>query len=60
MAISTSVWGVQHPIAGQNIQHFFSTLRKLAVHRKDLILVGPLKDNPESDPLAILHLDNQL
>ena len=27
---------------------------------QDLELVGPPKDNLESDPLAILHLNNQL
>ena len=27
---------------------------------QDLALVGPPKDNLESDPLAVLHLNNQL
>ena len=33
------------------------------MNRKDLLaltLVGPPRDNPELDPLAVLHLDNQL
>ena len=25
-----------------------------------MFLVGPLRDNLEQDPLALLHLDNQL
>ena len=28
--------------------------------RKDLTLVGPTRDNPESNPLAVLHLKNWL
>ena len=27
---------------------------------QDLTLVGPPRDNPEPDPLAVLHLNNQL
>ena len=41
----------------------FSTLREHSVNRKDLqalTLVGPPRDNPEQDPLAILHLENRL
>ena len=33
------------------------------MNRKDLqalTLARPLRDNPEPDPLAVLHLDNQL
>ena len=33
------------------------------MNRKDLCvltLVGPPRDNPELDPLAVLHLDNRL
>ena len=40
---------------------FFSTLREPSLNVKDLpalTLVGPLGDNPEIDPLAVLHLDN--
>ena len=39
----------------------FSTLREPSVDRKDLrvlTLVGPPRDNPELDPLAVIHLDN--
>ena len=42
---------------------FFSTLRKLSVNRKylqALTLVGLPRGNPQPDPLAVLHLDNQL
>ena len=42
---------------------FISTLREPSVNRKDLralTLVGPTRDNPEPDPLAVLHLDNRL
>ena len=41
----------------------FSTLRKPSVNRKELwalTLVGTPWDNLELDPLAVLHLDNQL
>ena len=41
----------------------YSTLREPSVNRKDLQalrLEGPLRDNPELDPLAELHLDNWL
>ena len=41
----------------------FSTLREPSVNRKDLravTLVEPPKDNLEIDPLAVLHLNNQL
>ena len=44
-----------------NQMFFISTLREPSVNRKDswaLTLVGPRKDNPEPDPLAVLHLDN--
>ena len=40
-----------------------STLREPLVNRKDLravTLVGPPRDNQEPDPLAVIHLDNQL
>ena len=40
-----------------------STLREPLVNRKDLravTLVGPPRDNQEPDPLAAIHLDNQL
>ena len=39
----------------------FSTLREPSVNRKDLqdlTLVEPPRDNPELDPLSVLHLDN--
>ena len=39
------------------------SLREPSVNSKDLrtlTLVGPAKDNPELDPLAVLHLDNRL
>ena len=42
---------------------FISTLREPSVNRKDLpalTLVGPTRDNPEPDPLAVLQLDNRL
>ena len=42
---------------------FISTLREPSVNRKDLqalTLLGPTRDNPEPDPLAVLHLNNQL
>ena len=41
----------------------FSTLRELAVNRKDLralTLMGPPRDNPEINPLPVLPLDSQL
>ena len=41
----------------------FQTPWELSVNRKDLralILVGPTRDNPVPDPLAVLHLDNRL
>ena len=41
----------------------FLTLREPSVKRKDLqalTLVGPSQHNPDSDPLAVLHLDDQL
>ena len=41
----------------------FQTLRELSVNRKvlqALTLVGPTRENPVPDPLAVLHLDNQL
>ena len=44
-------------------KRLFSTLRELSVNRKDLLaltLVGPPRDNPELDPLAVLHLNNPL
>ena len=39
------------------------TLRELSVNTKDLqalTLVGPAKDNPVPDPLAVTHFDNPL
>ena len=39
----------------------FSTLREPSENRKDLealAFVGPPRDNPESDTLAVLYLDN--
>ena len=42
---------------------FISTSREPSVNRKDLralTLVGPTRDNLVIDPLAVLHLDNQL
>ena len=39
----------------------FQTLRELSVNRKDLqalTLVGPTRDNPVPNPLAVLHLNN--
>ena len=43
---------------------FFSTLTELSVKRKDLLaaltLVGSHRDNPEPDPLAVLHADDRL
>ena len=42
---------------------FISTLRETSVNRKDfraLTLVGPPRDNLESNPLAVLLLDNRL
>ena len=39
------------------------TLKEPSVNRKDLQalnLVGPTKDNPVQDPLAVLHLNNRL
>ena len=42
---------------------FILTLREPSVNRKDLrtlTLVGPPRDNPKSDPLAVIHLDNRL
>ena len=41
----------------------FPTLREPSVNRKDLkalTLVGPPMDNPERDPLTVLHLDIRL
>ena len=41
----------------------FSTLRGPSVHRKDwqaLTLLEPTHNKPGLDPLAVLHLDNQL
>ena len=41
----------------------FQTLWEFSVNKKDLRalnLEGPPKDNPEIDPLAVIHLDNQL
>ena len=32
----------------------------LATDLRTLTLVGPTRDNPVLDPLAVLHLDNQL
>ena len=42
---------------------WFSTLREPSVNKKDqrvLTLVGPPRNNPEPNPLAVLHLNNQL
>ena len=49
-----------NPAVGGNL---FSTFREPLVNRKDLralTLVGPPRDNPEQDPLAVLHLHNRL
>ena len=43
--------------------NFISTFKEPTANRKDLqalTLVGPPRDNLESDPLAVLHLDNWL
>ena len=50
-------------ILKRTLYGFISTLMEPPVNRNDLralTLVGPPRDNPESDPLAVLHLDNRL
>ena len=43
------------------IVSYFLTLREPSVNRRRaLTLVGTPRDNPEVDPLALLHLGNQL
>ena len=42
---------------------FISTLRETSVNKKDLrdlSLVGSPSDKPETDPLVVPHIDNQL
>ena len=60
-------WHIKKTVANclklECIINLFLTLRKPLVNRKRLMsltLVGPPKDIPVTDPLAVLHLDNQL
>ena len=51
------------PLVSPEIEKKIQTLREPPVKRKDLqalTLSGPPRENPVLDPLAVLHLDNQL
>ena len=60
----SSLLDTMSPLWSQPIQkRLFLTLREPSVNRKYLLaltLVGPPRDKPELDPLAVLHLNNPL
>ena len=50
--------GLNRKSVAKKSRKFISDKRELSVNKTDLRALSLVRDNPVTDPLAVLHLDN--